>query len=136
MTTSAIAIDKKEYTRLLSRTLPARIANDTEYERLLAETERLMDKEEELSPAESTLLDLLVTLIEQYEEQRYPIAQASPHEMLQHLMEARELTHKDVWPMFGSKGVASEALNGKRAISKTQAKKLAEFFHVSPALFI
>jgi len=136
MTTSVIAIDRKEYTRLLSRTLPARIANDTEYERLLAETERLMDKEEELSPAESTLLDLLVTLIEQYEEQRYPIAQASPHEMLQHLMEARELTHKDVWPMFGSKGVASEVLNGKRAISKTQAKKLAEFFHVSPALFI
>ena len=137
MTTSSIAIDRKEYTRLLSRTLPARIANNTEYERLLAETERLMDKgEEELSPAESTLLDLLVTLIEQYEEQRYPIAQASPHEMLQHLMEARELTHKDVWPMFGSKGVASEVLNGKRAISKTQAKKLAEFFHVSPALFI
>jgi HTH-type transcriptional regulator/antitoxin HigA len=77
-----------------------------------------------------------VTLIEQYEEQRYPIAQASPYDMLHHLMEAQELTHKDVWSLFGSKGVASEVLNGKRAISKAQAKKLAEYFHVSPAVFI
>jgi HTH-type transcriptional regulator/antitoxin HigA len=108
-----------------------------EYERLLAEAEGLMEKEEnELTPEESTLLDLLVTLIEQYEEQRYPITQASPQETLHHLMEARDLTHKDVWPLFGSKGIASEVLNGKRAVSKMQAKKLAEFFHVSPALFI
>ncbi|HEV8713245.1 MAG TPA: transcriptional regulator [Candidatus Binatia bacterium] len=137
MMASALAIDRKKYTRLLSRTLPTRITNDTEYKRLLAEAERLMDKaEEELSPEESTLLDLLVTLVEQYEEHRYPIAQASPQETLHHLMEARNLTHKDVWPLFGSKGVASEVLNGKRAVSKAQAKKLAEFFHVSPAVFI
>jgi len=137
MTTPAIAIDRKKYTQLLSQTQPARITNDIEYGRLLAATERLMDKaEEELSPEESTLLDLLVTLLDQYEEQRYPIAPASPHDVLHHLMEARGLTHKDVWPLFGSKGVASEVLNGKRAISKVQAKKLAEFFHVSPAVFI
>jgi HTH-type transcriptional regulator/antitoxin HigA len=137
MTSVAVALDEKKYARLLSRTLPARITNDTKYKRLLAAAERLMDKaEEELSLEESTLLDLLVTLIEQYEEQRYPIAPATPHEMLHHLMEAQDLTHKDVWPLFGSKGVASEVLNGKRAISKAQAKKLAEFFHVSPALFI
>jgi len=137
MTSVAVALDEKKYARLLSRTLPARITNDTEYKRLLAETERLMEKEEEeLSPEEHTLLDLLVTLVEQYEEQRYPIGPATPHEMLHHLMEARDLTHKDVWPLFGSKGVASEVLNGKRAISKAQAKKLAKFFHVSPALFI
>ncbi len=31
-------------------------------------------------------------------------------------------------PVFGSSGVASEVINGKRAISKAPAKKLAEFF--------
>ena len=46
------------------------------------------------------------------------------------------MTHKDVWPLFGSKGVASEVLNGKRSISKAQAKRLAVFFHVSADLFI
>lgn len=134
---TALAVDTKKYARLLTRVLPAPIETEEEYERLLAEVERLMDKgEEALSPEENKLLDLLATLIEQYEEQRYPIAPARPHEVLHHLMEARGLTHKDVWPLFGSKGVASEVLNRKRAISKAQAKKLAEFFHVSPALFI
>ena len=42
----------------------------------------------------------------------------------------------DLWKLFGSKGVASEVVNGKRGISKAQAKALAEFFHVSPELFI
>jgi HTH-type transcriptional regulator/antitoxin HigA len=134
---TALALDTKKYARLLTRALPAPIETEEEYERLLTQVERLMAKgEEALSPEESKLLDLLVTLIEQYEEQHYPVAPVSPQEMLHHLMEARGLTHKDVWPLFGSKGVASEVLNGKRSISKAQAKKLAEFFHVSPALFI
>jgi HTH-type transcriptional regulator / antitoxin HigA len=134
---TAPAVDAKRYARLLTRALPAPIKTEEEYERLLAEVERLMDKgEEALSPEETALLDLLATLIEHYEEQRYPIGPVSPHAMLHHLMDARDLTHKDVWPLFGSKGVASEVLNGKRAISKAQAKRLAEFFHVSPALFI
>ena len=79
---------------------------------------------------------LLVHLIEQFENKQYPLERASAHEVLPHLMEARGLTHKDIWPLFGSKGVASEVLNGKRVISKAQAKKLAEFFHVSAELFL
>jgi len=134
---TAVSIDAQKYARLLKRVLPVRIETEEEYERLLVQVEQLMERdEEELSPEESRLLDLLTTLIEQYEEQQYPMGPVSPHDMLRHLMEARGLTHKDMWPLFGSKGVASEVLNGKRAISKAHAKKLAEFFHVSPALFI
>jgi HTH-type transcriptional regulator/antitoxin HigA len=39
-------------------------------------------------------------------------------------------------PVFGSRSRVSEAVNGKRAISKSQAKRLGEFFSVSPAAFI
>jgi HTH-type transcriptional regulator/antitoxin HigA len=46
-------------------------------------------------------------------------------------MEARGLTQKDLWKVFGSKGIASEVFHGKRSISKAQARKLAEFFHVT-----
>jgi len=35
-----------------------------------------------------------------------------------------------------AKGIPSEVFHGKRSISKTQAKKLAEFFHFSAELFI
>lgn len=85
---------------------------------------------------EEELAELLTMLIDEYEERRHRIREADPQQVLRHLMEARQLTQKDLWKLFGSKGVASEVLNGKRSISKTHAKKLAVFFHVSPDLFI
>jgi HTH-type transcriptional regulator / antitoxin HigA len=51
-------------------------------------------------------------------------------------MEARSLTQKDLWKTFGSEGITSEVFHGKRSISKVQARKLADFFHVSADLFI
>src|SRR5882672_388833 len=45
-------------------------------------------------------------------------------------MEARRLSQQDLRDAFASKGIASEVINGERAISKTQSKRLAEFFHV------
>ena len=61
---------------------------------------------------------------------------AEPHEVLKELMAARGLKQGDVGQLLGSKGRVSEVINGKRAISKAQAKALAEFFHVSAELFI
>jgi HTH-type transcriptional regulator/antitoxin HigA len=51
-------------------------------------------------------------------------------------MAANGLRQSDLLPIFGSKGVASEVVNGKRGISKTQAKALAEFFHVPAEVFL
>lgn len=113
------------------------IKTEYDYERLLERARHLMDRDEDdLSLEEVKLLSLLVHLIEQYEDRHYSLDNASAQDVLRHLMEARDLPHKDIWPLFGSKGVASEVLNGKRAISKTHAKKLAQFFHVSAELFI
>jgi len=43
---------------------------------------------------------------------------------------------KDLWGVFGSKGITSEVLRGKRGISKEKAKVLAGMFHVPVELFI
>jgi len=129
------AIDTKRYARLLSQTLPRVIRTEEENERLIQQLAKL-DEREALSPEEEELAELLAAPIEKYEDRRYPMGSVSPHAMLQHLMESRGFTHKDVWQLFGSKGVASEVLNGKRSISKAQAKKLAAFFHVSADVFI
>ena len=79
---------------------------------------------------------MLTVLIEDFEARHYPLPPVAPHEALKALMEERGLRHRDIWPVLGNKGVASEILNGKRSISKAQAKKLAEFFHVPVELFI
>ncbi len=135
MSTTAIELDQKSYGQRLRRTLPHVIHTNEEYERLSNELMRL-DEREDLTPEQKELAELLTVLIDEYEERRYPIPKASPHQILQHLTEARNLTQKDLWKIFGSKGIASEVFHGKRSISKRQAKKLAEFFHVSAELFI
>ncbi len=53
-----------------------------------------------------------------------------------YLLERRGLQPSDLWPVLGSKSRVSEILSGKRSISKEQAKKLAQFFHVGVELFI
>jgi HTH-type transcriptional regulator/antitoxin HigA len=132
---TTIELDEKVYGQLLRRTLPHVIRTDEELARLTEELLRL-DEREDATAEEKELAELLTILIDAYEEHRYPIRKASPRETLQHLMEARNLTQKDLWKLFKSKGITSEVFHGKRAISKAQAKKLATFFHVSAELFI
>ena len=129
-------IDPARYRRLLSRTMPVVIETEEENVRLLTIVEKLMRKEENLSAEEEKLLKLLARLIEDFEERYYRPAEAQPLEVLQHLMEARGIKQSDLWDVFGSKGVASEVLNGKRGISKTQARALANYFHVPVDLFV
>ena len=135
MSTTTIDLDEKTYGQLLGRTLPHVIHTDEECERLTNELLRL-DELDSPSPEEKELAELLTVLIDEYEERRYPIPKASPQRTLQHLMEARNLSQKDLWKVFGSKGITSEVFHGKRSISKAQAKKLADYFHVSAELFI
>ena len=135
MSTTTIELNEKSYARLLGRALPHVIHTAEECERLTNELMRL-DEQERLSAEEKELAELLTVLVDEYEERRYPIRKASPQQTLQHLMEARKLTQKDLWKVFGSKGITSEVFHGKRSISKAQARKLAVFFHVNVELFI
>jgi len=116
--------------------MPVVIESEEENERMLAVVEKLMDKGEELSPEEEKLLKLFARLIEDFEKSYYHPKEAEPLEVLQHLMEARGVKQTHLWELFGSKGIASEVLSGKRGISKTQARALANYFHVSADLFI
>ena len=103
---------------------------------MLALVEQLMAKGNSLTPEEGELLRLLGRLIADFEEEFYHLDDAEPHEVLRELMAARGLKQGDLAPLLGSKGRVSEVINGKRSISKAQAKALADFFHVSAELFI
>ena len=130
-------LDERKYGRLLARTLPRAIETESDYERSLEDVNRLMSKsEDDLTPEEDALLELLFTLVEKYEASRFELNASTPRGILLELMEARQVKPRDLWKALGSKGATSEVLNNKRGISKAQAKALGEFFHVSPELFI
>ena len=88
---------------------------------------------EELTVEEETLLSLWGLL---YESKYYPDPEVTPRDVLLHLIEVREIKQVKLVGIIGSKGVVSEVVNGKRAISKAQAKALGEFFNINPSVFI
>jgi HTH-type transcriptional regulator / antitoxin HigA len=128
--------NQSTYVSLLSEAVPKVITTEEEYDRALNLVEPLHFKQT-LTSEEDALYDLLVMLIEAYEEKTYPMPSLSPHAMLQYVMETSGMRQIDLVKLgLGSSGVVSEIINGKRAISKAQAKLLADRFKVSPNLFI
>ncbi|MEG3956975.1 transcriptional regulator [Microcoleus sp. MON1_C1] len=130
-----LTFDGASYSKLLAEIAPRAIETEEEYDRLLAVAERLTFAKN-LTPEERALYKLLVTLIEVYETENYPIDKSEPHEILQHIMESSGTRQADLVGIIGSSGVVSEVVNGKRAISKAQAKALGDYFKISPSLFI
>ena len=130
-----ITFDRATYSNLLAEIAPKAIETEDEYDRLLAVVERLTFAKN-CTPEEDALHKLLVTLIEVYDAENYPIDKSEPHEILQHIMESSGTRQADLVGIIGSSGVVSEVVNGKRAISKAQAKALGDYFKVSPSLFI
>ncbi len=131
-----VRLNPQRYAELLTMALPTVIETPAQHQRLLAVVEKLMGKGAERTVEETALLKLLAHLIESYEQKIYQPEMATPHEALRELMAARELKQSDLLPIFNSKGVASEVINGKRSISKAQAKALAEYFSVSVEVFL
>jgi HTH-type transcriptional regulator / antitoxin HigA len=142
MTGSAtLSINPESYGALLTQYLPRPITSEDDNEHALSLVQKLMAIEHR-SPEENSLLELLVQLIERFEDEHYSfdaIAQgtlATPRSILLHLMEEHNLKQTDLVGIIGSRGVVSEVVSGKRNISKAQASALAQLFHVDVGLFI
>ena len=136
MKTTVLEVDPKRYGRLLARKLPTVIRNEEENERFTAELEQLDKRHDELSPEEREYSELLAVLIEAFEDAKYALEGSTPDSRLRSLMEEHGLRQRDLLDIFGSRGIASEVVSGKRAISKAHAKKLAALFHVPADLFV
>ena len=139
MTTLPIiaGLNVKAYGKLLAKFAPRVIQTEQENENALAIVESLIARgDANLSAEELALLDLLGHLIERFESNTYITPDGNPAGTLQLLMDGRNLKPADLAATLGSRAKVSEILSGKRAISKAQAKRLGDFFHVSPAAFI
>ena len=130
-----ITFNRENYAQLLAKYQPKVITSDEENEQSISIAEELAHKANRTSE-ESALYQLLITLIEKYENDTYPMGETTPLSMLLHLMEARGLKQADLIDVIGSSGVVSEVTNGKLEISKAQAKALGEFFNIDAGLFI
>jgi HTH-type transcriptional regulator / antitoxin HigA len=133
---TASRINKEAYGRLLAETLPEVIETEAQNRRMNAIADRLQSKWDR-SPEEDRLLKLIATLCMNFEEKHYNVQEGvTPEGILADLMSERGLKQADLLPIFGSRSVVSEVLSGKRGITKTQAKALAQFFKLPVELFL
>jgi HTH-type transcriptional regulator / antitoxin HigA len=83
-------------------------------------------------------LSALSQFIGDYERHKCRRATAGmkPLDVLRYLMEENDMSTTDLGYVMGSRGLASEVLNGKRGLSKTIIRRLAERFAVDPGVFL
>jgi HTH-type transcriptional regulator/antitoxin HigA len=128
-------LNAARYGKLCGETLPKVIQSDEEFDRMVEHLERLTFKQG-ASAEEKALAALLQRLIQDYDDENYPLPEVPPYKTVQFLMEQRGLKQVDLVPVLGSRAQVSDLVNGKRGISKAQVKKLAEYFGVSAELFL
>jgi HTH-type transcriptional regulator/antitoxin HigA len=101
-------LNSRKYGELLLSALPRAIHTEAEYDRIAEIVTRLaLIGEDNLTPEEAALLELLTLLIERYDDEHYQLPDAPPHALIQMLMEDRGLRHKDLIPVLGSRGALS-----------------------------
>lgn len=98
------------------------VKNEENYELALTRVGELINAEPDT--LEGDELDMLVTLIEAYEEKNHPIEVPDPIEAIRFRMEQYGMSNKDLVQYIGSTGRVSEILNYKRGLSMTMIRNL------------
>jgi len=98
------------------------IKTDEDYQRVLSRIDELMDAEP--NTPEGDELELLVTLVELYEDKKYPIDMPDAIEAIKFRMEQLGLNQQALVPYIGSKSKVSEVLNKKRSLSLSMMQAL------------
>ncbi|WP_165232273.1 helix-turn-helix domain-containing protein [Aquisphaera insulae] len=128
--------DRAAYFTLVKRFPLERIRNDHHLDRALSVIERLL-KRETKDQGVNQYLSALTDLIEAYESKAFPISDASEGDVLRELMRLQDLSQTRLAELTGIKQpTISDVLGGKRGLTKDQVVTLANFFHVSPDVFL
>ncbi len=104
------------------------IKTEADYEATLKEIEGLMSAEAD-SP-QGDRLDVLVTLVEAYEREHYPIDFPDPIEAIKFRMEQQGLSVEDLVPVIGRKNRVYEVLARKRPLTLRMIEGLHETFSI------
>lgn len=98
------------------------IKTEADYEAALRQIDALMDAAP--GTKEEATLEVLATLVEAYEEKKFPIEAPDPIEAIKFRMEQRGLEQKDLARLFHSPARASEILRKRRHLTIEMVRKL------------
>lgn len=109
------------------------IRTDADHDVALREIESLWGAEDD--SAEGDRLDVLVTLVEDYERRRWPIEPLDPVRAIEVAMEMNGYTRAELAALIGQPR-ATEILGRKRALTLPMIRKIARAWHVPERVLI
>ena len=127
------ATDK--YLELLKQYPPRPIHDEEDLEMMQEVINRLLDKPQ-LTVEEREYLNVLGSLIYEYEENQEPIPDIYGIELLKFILEERNLQKQDLLSIFESKSTLDDILDGQQELTHIYIQKLANFLNISPDLFL
>jgi HTH-type transcriptional regulator/antitoxin HigA len=110
------------------------IHGEKDYEAALKEVERLWGAK--TGTPDGDRLDVLATLIESYEDKRYPMDPPDPIEAIKFRMEQQGLTRRDLEPLIGTRTRVAEVLNRRRGLSIEMIRRLHKALGISAEVLI
>ncbi|MDZ7260671.1 MAG: transcriptional regulator [candidate division KSB1 bacterium] len=110
------------------------IKSETDYQAALKEIERLFDAAP--GTPEGDCLEVWTTLVEAYEEKKYPIPLPDPIEAIKYHIESRGLSPRDLEPYIGSSAIVAEVLSRKRPLSIDMIRRLHAGLGISADVLI
>ena len=99
------------------------IKSDADHDAALAAIDSLMGAAPDTPEGDE--LEVLVTLVEAYEAERWPIEAPDPISVIEHFMEARGLRQQDFAALIGSQPRAVEVLNRRRPLTLPMIRALS-----------
>lgn len=110
------------------------IRTEQDYDAALARVELLMETAR--TEDEDDELDVLATLIELYEDARFPMDAPDPIEAIKFRMEQMGKSQSDLAPILGSRSKVSEVLSGKRELTLKMIRALHEHLQIPADVLI
>jgi HTH-type transcriptional regulator/antitoxin HigA len=135
---TAAVLENQQYAQLVRKFPPRPIHSARQYDQTLAVMNRLaMRDEDSLSPAEADYLDALATFVAEYDRTQFEEPPpGTPVERLRYLVEQSDMSASDLGRLLGNRGLGSILLAGKRELSKTHIRILADHFHLDAGYFL
>ena len=110
------------------------IKSEQDYESALARLEIIFDAPADTPEGDEA--EILALLIENYENQHYPIEAPDPIEAIKIRLEEMNLRQSDLVGVIGGKSRVSEVLNRKRKLSVEMIRQLSVKLKLPAALLV
>jgi HTH-type transcriptional regulator/antitoxin HigA len=110
------------------------IKNEADYNKSLQRLEVIFDAIPNTKTGDEA--EILVMLIDNYENKHYSIEAPDPIDAIKIRMEEMNLKQKDLVGVIGGKSSVSEVLNKKKKLTVDMIRKLEKMLHISASVLV